>query len=287
MRLLVLTDNDLDGAGSALFIKWLYKNKLTTFKVIEVTESTVVNEFNNLHLDDFDKIFILDIDLNRQQIPHVDDKRVVVFDHHIQHEQDKYVYKSAKAVVESCSSCISLLYSKFKDKIDITPEQIQLIDLIDDYDSYKLEHKDSLKLNAIHKTYNNPKAEKFIDAFYSGFRPYTIQEKNGIKLFIKKFKEQLESQVYVGKIKSYKTVSMIGNYAISEIANYIISKHDAEIGIIVNLDTKTVSFRRNKTSDVDVSIIAKTLCEGGGSPAIAGGKLTENFANLTKNFLPC
>lgn len=287
MRLLVLTDNDLDGAGSALFIKWLYKNKLTTFKVIEVTESTVVNEFNNLRLDDFDKIFILDIDLNRQQIPHVDDKRVVVFDHHLQHEQDKYVYKSAKAVVESCSSCISLLYSKFKNKIDITPEQLQLIDLIDDYDSYKLEHKDSLKLNAIHKTYNNPKAEKFIDAFYSGFRPYTIQEKNGIKLFIKKFKEQLESQVYVGKIKSYKTVSMIGNYAISEIANYIISKHDAEIGIIVNLDTKTVSFRRNKTSDVDVSIIAKTLCEGGGSPAIAGGKLTENFANLTKNFLPC
>lgn len=287
MRLLVLTDNDLDGAGSALFIKWLYKNKLTTFKVIEVTESTVVNEFNNLRLDDFDKIFILDIDLNRQQIPRVDDKRVVVFDHHLQHEQDKYVYKSAKAVVESCSSCISLLYSKFKDKIDITPEQLQLIDLIDDYDSYKLEHKDSLKLNAIHKTYNNPKAEKFIDAFYSGFRPYTIQEKNGIKLFIKKFKEQLESQVYVGKIKSYKTVSMIGNYAISEIANYIISKHDAEIGIIVNLDTKTVSFRRSKTSDVDVSIIAKTLCEGGGSPAIAGGKLTENFANLTKNFLPC
>ena len=287
MRVLVFTDNDLDGAGSALFIKWLYKNKLTSFKVVEATESTIINEFNNHNVDDFDKIFILDIDLNKQQIPHIDDSRVVVFDHHIQHEQDKDAYKLSKVVVESHSSCVSLLHSKFKDKVNLTSEQIQLIEFIDDYDSYKLQHKDSLKLNAIHRTYNNPKAEKFIDAFYEGFRPYTVQEKNGIKLFIKKFKEQLEGQVFIGKIKNYKTVSIIGNYAISEVAHFIITKHNAEIGIVVNLDTKTVSFRRSKESSVDVSIIAKSLCEGGGSPAIAGGKLTESFASLTKNFLPC
>ena len=287
MNILVFTDNDLDGAGSALFIKWLYGSNVSSLKVIDSTEFTLISEFNSIDLNDYDKIFILDLDLNREQIPQVDNEKVVVFDHHKQHEENKYIYKKAKAVVEQTSSCISLLRSKFDSKITLSDEQEQLIEYIDDYDSYKLHHKDSLKLNAIHKTFNKPKAEKFIDAFKDGFRPYNVQEKNGIKLFIKKFREQLEGQVFSGKIKNYDTVSIISNYAPSEVANYIISKHNADIGIVVNLDTNTVSFRRGKECDVDVSIIAKTLCEGGGSAAIAGGKLTEQFANLTKNFLPC
>ena len=287
MNILIFTDNDLDGAGSALFIKWLYGSNVSSLKVIDSTEFTLISEFNSINLNDYDKIFILDLDLNRDQISQVDNEKVVVFDHHKQHEENKYIYKRAKAVVEQTTSCISLLRSKFDSKISLSDEQEQLIEYIDDYDSYKLHHKDSLKLNAIHKTFNKPKAEKFIEAFKDGFRPYNVQEKNGIKLFIKKFREQLEGQVFSGKIKNYDTVSIISNYAPSEVANYIISKHNADIGIVVNLDTNTVSFRRGKECDVDVSIIAKTLCEGGGSAAIAGGKLTEQFANLTKNFLPC
>lgn len=287
MNVLVFTDNDLDGAGSALFIEWLYSGKSTTLKVVEATEYSIVSEFLSHNINEYDKVFILDLDLSKEQIPQVDIEKVVVFDHHKQHEENKYIYKKAKVVVKQSSSCVALIHSKFKDKINLSPEQEELVNYIDDYDSYKLHHKDSLKLNAIHKTLNNPKAEKFIEAFRDGFRPYNIQEKNGIRLFIKKFKEQLESQVFVGKIKTYKTVSIISNYAVSEVAHYIISKHDAEIGIVVNLETNTVSFRRAKGSDVDVSIIAKALCGGGGSAAIAGGKLTEQFANLTKNFLPC
>lgn len=287
MNILVFTDNDLDGAGSALYIEWLYSGKSTNFKVVEATEYTIINEFLSVDVSEYDKIFILDLDLSKEQIPQIDIEKVVVFDHHKRHAENSYIYKKAKAVVKQSSSCVSLIHSKFKDKVTLTSEQEQLVNYIDDYDSYKLHHKDSLKLNAIHKTLNNPKAEKFIEAFREGFRPYNIQEKNGIRLFIKKFREQLEGQVFEGKIKTYKTVSIISNYAVSEVAHYIISKHDAEIGIVVNLETNTVSFRRSKGSDVDVSIIAKALCDGGGSAAIAGGKLTEKFANLTKNFLPC
>lgn len=287
MNILVFTDNDLDGAGSALYIEWLYSGKSTNFKVVEATEYTIINEFLSVDVSEYDKIFILDLDLSKEQIPQIDIEKVVVFDHHKRHAENSYIYKKAKAVVKQSSSCVSLIHSKFKDKVTLTSEQEQLVNYIDDYDSYKLHHKDSLKLNAIHKTLNNPKAEKFIEAFREGFRPYNIQEKNGIRLFIKKFREQLEGQVFEGKIKTYKTVSIISNYAVSEVAHYIISKHDAEIGIVVNLETNTVSFRRSKDSDVDVSIIAKALCDGGGSAAIAGGKLTEKFANLTKNFLPC
>ena len=54
-----------------------------------------------------------------------------------------------------------------------------------------------------------------------------------------------------------------------------------------NTKAKTVSFRRSKDCDADVSLIAKKLCDGGGHPASAGGKLTNQFASLTKQFTPC
>jgi len=286
VKLLIFTDYDLDGAGSALFIKWLYKDKLTDLTVVETTEGTLVNEFRNYEhtLDHFDKVFILDLDLNQEQIAYVDRSNVVVVDHHTPHARNKHLYKKAKAVIQEFSSCINLLYSKFGSAVNLTDPQEELVKYIDDYDSYILKHKDSLKLNAIYRTYNNPKTLKFIEAFGDGFRPYSVLEKNGIKLFINKFKEQLNNQVFTGTIKNYKTVSIFANYAISEVAHYIISKNNADIGIVINLDTKTVSFRRSKTSEVDVSVLAETLCGGGGSPAAAGGSLTDQFANLTKNF---
>lgn len=289
MNILIFTDYDLDGAGSALFIKWLYGKRITDLVIIEATETSVVNELKAREhtLDHFDKVYVLDLDLTEEAIKLVDRDNFVIVDHHIQHTTKTQLYSKAKVIVQQFDSCIGLLYSKFQSVIELTDAQQELITYINDYDSYKLVHKDSLKLNAIYTTYNNPKTIKFIEAFKDGFRPYTIQEKASIKLFISRFKEQLESQVFVGNIKNYKVVSIIADFAISEVAHYIISKHNADIGFVVNLNTKAVSFRRCKECDVDVSILAKTLCGGSGSPAAAGGRLTEDFANLTKNFKPC
>ena len=289
MKLLIFTDNDLDGAGSALFVKWLFRDKLTKFDVIDTTEATFINDFNNKASTfiDYDRIFILDLDLNQEQAALANQKQIVVVDHHTPHINHKYIYNNAKGIIQQHESCIGLLYEKFGESVSLTDAQRELIKYVNDYDSYNLNHKDSLKLNAIHRTYNNPKAEKFIEAFDTGFRPFTIQEKNSIKLFIKKFKEQLQGQVFIGKIKNYKTVSIIANYAISEVAGFLIDKYNADIGIVVNLDTKTVSFRRSKQSNVDLSILARSLCDGGGSPGVAGGNLTQEFGSLTKYFTPC
>ena len=288
MRILVFTDNDLDGAGSALFIKWLFKSKLSFLDIVETSETLFHNDFREKEpsLSSYDRIFILDLDLTEDQIKLVDRSNVVVIDHHTPHAKKRSLYKNAKAVVEEYSSCTQLLRDKFP-TAELAPAQEELLTYIDDYDSYKLEHKDSLKLNAIHYTLNRPKVNKFIDAFEDGFRPYTVYEKNSIKLFVQKFREQLQNDVFVGNIKDYKVVSIISNYAISEVTHFIINKYKADIGIAVNIDTKTVSFRRCKECTVDVSILAKTFCGGGGSAAAAGGNLTPDFANLTKNFLPC
>jgi oligoribonuclease NrnB/cAMP/cGMP phosphodiesterase (DHH superfamily) len=288
VRILVFTDNDLDGAGSALFIKWLFKSKLSYLDIVETTETTFHNDFREKDqtLDSFDRIFVLDLDLTEEQIKLVDRRNVIVIDHHTPHVKKKGLYTTAKAVIEEYSSCTKLLQDKFT-SVELTPAQEELLTYIDDYDCYKLEHKDSLKLNAIHHTLNRPKVNKFIDAFEDGFRPYTIYEKNSIKLYIQKFREQVQNDIFIGNIKDYKVVSIMANYAISEVTHFIINKYQADIGISVNIDTKTVSFRRCKTCTVDVSILAKTFCGGGGSAAAAGGNLTPEFANLTKNFLPC
>ena len=65
MNILVWTDNDLDGAGAALAIKWLYSEKGKVFRINEVTESTILGKFKGAlgTLDHYDKIFILDLDL--------------------------------------------------------------------------------------------------------------------------------------------------------------------------------------------------------------------------------
>ena len=58
-------------------------------------------------------------------------------------------------------------------------------------------------------------------------------EKNSIKLYFKKFKEQLQNaQVFKGKIKDYKIIATFADYAINEVAHFLIKKHNADIGII-------------------------------------------------------
>jgi|TARA_R100000030_G_scaffold98612_1_gene88761 oligoribonuclease NrnB/cAMP/cGMP phosphodiesterase (DHH superfamily) len=289
VNILIYTDNDLDGAGSALLLKWYFK-QAKDIVVVETGESILASNFKsreNTH-DHFDKIFILDLALTKDIIPYIDKEKVVVIDHHADHYDLKEYYKNAKAIIIPGSSCVELISKIFSKKLNLTEAQQTLIDHIDSYDSFNFKCKEPLKLNAIFNCYNRPKVEKFIEAFYDGFREYTLFEKNSINLHFKKLKEQInQAEIYKGKIKDYDVVATFADYAINEVARYFINKHKAEIGIVVNKKAKVVSFRRAKQSKIDVSILAKTLCDGGGSVAAAGGKLTEKFGELTKQFKLC
>ena len=289
MNVLVFANTSLDGAGSTLLIKWLYKEKLREFIIVEATETNIVNEINSRqkHFNNYDKIFVVGICLSEVQIREVDKHSIVVFDHHASHTHLLHNYNNSKGIVEESTSCVSLIQSKFKSAINISPEQELLLKYVDDYTSFNLKYNDSLKLSAIFFTYNRPKVSKFVEYFENGMRPYNIQEKNSIKIYIKQFKDQLENKPNFGNIKNYKAVAIFANNLVSNIAHYIISKYKADIGIVINLDTNSVSFRRCTHCDIDVSILSKTFCEGSGSICASGGKLTPQFANLLKDFKPC
>ena len=289
MNIQVWTDTDLHGAGGALLLKWLYKNS-ETFNINDVTESTFTGRFRGAldTLDHYDRIFIIDLDLNEEQVKLADRDNVVVIDGHKNHSKYKDLYSKAKVIIdESYFSVVNLIKDKFKSHLSLTKEQLELIDLINGYDWYK-SNNDSLKLNAVYYNLNTPKTENFISNFYNGFNSYTIEQKNSIKLFFRKFKEQISSNgIFKGKIKDYNVIASFGDYAVGELAHFLLSKYNADISVIVNTKAKTVSFRRSKDCDADVSLLAKKLCDGGGHPGSAGGKLTDRFASLTKQFTPC
>ena len=289
MNIQVWTDTDLHGAGGALLLKWLYKNS-ETFNINDVTESTFTGRFKGAldTLDHYDRIFIVDLDLNEEQIKLADRDNVVVIDGHKNHSKFKHLYSKSKVIIdESYFSVVNLIKDKFKSHLSLTKEQLDLIDLINGYDWYK-SNNDSLKLNAVYYNLNTPKTENFISNFYNGFDSYTIEQKNSIKLFFRKFKEQISSNsIFKGRIKDYNVIASFGDYAVGELAHFLLSKYNADISVIVNTKAKTVSFRRSKDCDADVSLLAKKLCDGGGHPGSAGGKLTDRFASLTKQFIPC
>ena len=291
MNIQVWTDTDLHGAGATLVLKWLYKDA-KTFSINDVSEYTFTGKFKGAEqsLDHYDKIFVVDLDLTPEQIKLADHHNVVVIDTHKGHIKHKHLYKEAKIIIDdSYYSCVNLMLDKFSKHLQhLTDKQKELLKYISTYDWYNTKHKESLKLIAIYYNLNSPKTEKFIAAFIDGYREFTIHEKNAIKLYFKKFKDQIDSgQVFTGMIKDYSIVATFANYAINELAHFLIKKYSTDISIIVNTQAKTVSFRRSKESDVDVSILAKKICEGGGHAAAAGGKLTEQFASLTKTFAPC
>lgn len=290
MNILIWTDNDLDGAASALLIKKLYGKKVTTLTIHEVTELTLAGKFKAAKdtLGHYDVIYILDLDLKAEDIQLIDVDKVVVIDHHKQHMEKAHLYRNAKVIIEEETSCVSLIKRRFTKHLNLTSKDVDLLALVDDYDCYNLVFKDSLKLNAVFWTFNAPRVENFINAFEEGYRQFTIHEKNAIRLYLKKFKAQIESaETYNGDIKGNKIIAVFADYAVNEVAQYFIKKHKADIGIVINLKSHTVSFRRSKKSKADVSVLARTLCEGGGSAAAAGGRLTDRFADLTKKFNPC
>jgi len=74
------------------------------------------------------------------------------------------------------------------------------------------------------------------------------------------------------------------DHNINEVGYEVINRYGVDICFIVNLRTKSVSFRRSKECDINVAKLAKVLCNGGGHASAAGGKLTDEFLSLSKRF---
>ena len=287
MNILIFTDNDLDGAGSALLLKKLFTDHEVI--IVDTTEWNILNEFKSRWntLDHFDKIFVCDLALSEEQAEAINRENIVIIDHHASHVEHIAKYTKAKTIIKEYSSCTKLIAYKFEAKLNLTDAQKELVRLIDQYDNWSFDFPKEIepaKLNAIYYGYNRPKVNQFIEAFADGLREYTPHEKGSIKLFFKRFVEQLDSPKYVVHGKENKIVSTFVTTTVNEVANYIIDKYDADIAIMVNLDRKIVTFRKRKGCKAHLGELAEKLCDGGGSHNLAGGKLEDKFLTFSQKF---
>lgn len=290
MKVIAWVDADLDGAGSAWLLKLL-------FKKIEVKVSTA-KKFRNEFLpwiesnySSYDKIFICDIDVSAY-IEAVDRDNIVTIDHHESSIAAKDLYKKAKAIAGHYPSTTGLIYSKWKDQLNLTKEQKLLVKLINDYDSYELKYGDLTKnLNKVYWQYTGNRPEKFYNDFSNGFTGFNLHHKNAIAIYNKKFLDTISNLEIFGAVvpfgnKNYKVVSTICSFGITDIANFLLHQYNSDICIIVNPNSQTVSLRRSSECDIAMNKLAEKLVSGSGHPDSAGGIITDAYLEFTKVLKP-
>lgn len=292
-KVIIFTDADLDGSMSYLLLKWLSTNKLP-YKVTTVTkfkdDFTAWTKKNKI--EEYDKIFILDLDISQHSLEIVDHPNIFIVDHHLSHVENKEKYKLATVHVNEYSSCAKLIYKMYKEKLDsiMSDNMKKLLILVDDYDSWSHKYPQSKQLNSIFWNYQGDRLQAFINDFQTGFSDFSSNQKKIITFYENKFKKILknlsfhQAEVNIQK-KKVKCVCTFADKMISDIGNHLL-EIGADIGFVVNLESNRVSVRKKKECHVDLSKLSKWLIDGGGHECAAGGVCTEKFLQFSKVFNP-
>lgn len=286
----VFTDADLDGAISYLTLSW-FLNLEPPFTV--TTEKDFISTYKsfatNNKVENYTRIYVLDLDIcSLAQI--IDKSNFSIVDHHMGSINCGYTFKNARFKIEKEGSTCKMLYNLLKSHYnrDLDSKKKLLVSIGHDYDSYTLNNKDiSVGLNTLFWNYQGNRLEKFVNRFREGFNGFTNEEKRIIAFYKNKIDRFIaESNIYTGEVeigsKKYKISSIMADFCINEIAQDMINKTESDIGIVVNSNSGSVSFRRGKNCTINLSKLAEKLCEGGGHEAASGGKITQTFLEFTK-----
>lgn len=134
------------------------------------------------------------------------------------------------------------------------------------------------------------KARTFYKAFRDGFRGLSTRQKNMVKEVLERFQKIIEDtefyerEIQVGG-KPCRIVAFNAEDFYVQYFQYVFDEFSPDVAILTNPKKKSVSFRRNPDArdDIDVSKLARRLCDGGGYDASAGGKITDKFLTFAKN----
>lgn len=289
-KISIWTDIDLDGAMSRLMFMWLYPKAEFDFNCARST--TLKDEYLNWQkthkLGDYDRVIFADLD-TRDIEKYIDEDNVEIYDHHESHvndSADRYKHIKVKRITNNkCAA--TAIYNEHKELLThLTHEQVKLLVLVADYDSYTLKYKESLNLNIVYWGYTGNRIEKFCADFKNGFSGFTQHQNNSIIIYYKKLESLIaELDIYTGRYKDYTAACCFCTTAHNDIASYVIKATGAQIAMLINPKTQTVSFRKRE-EDVKISMadIAYDLCRGGGHDGAAGGPITEEFLEYTKTF---
>jgi len=281
----IITDADLDGAGSYLCLKQAYKDTTLTYSV--TTEKKFINDIAYFKFEDYDLVIISDLNLKESEIRLCDLKNVIVIDHHAEHMQLIENYKNAKPILKDYPSCTKLIYDTFKLENKLNKNQKLLVKLVDDYDSYTLNLPFSKPLNQVFWSYTGDRVSKFENDFKNGFFGFNQFQKNALKIIENKIERFFkEETIHRGNLKigdkNYDVAGVVVTFSPNEIAERIINNYGVDFVIMVNLAGKSVYMRRSECCSLNMGKIAAKLMNGGGHADAAGGTLNDTVINITK-----
>lgn len=293
-KTICFTHYDLDGAASYLALTWYLPKISIDYETATAQNfrTTFLKWLGTHNIEDYNKIFILDLDVS-DNIDLVDKENVVIIDHHLTHKNNAK-YTKAKFVIKDEDSAVLLINRTFSTltNIKLDRNKLALIALANDYDSFKLKNPQSIDLNTIFwKT--NKHFESFIETYKKGFYGFTFQQQNIIKIHNTELEEMKRSlEVYSGYVdvlgKKKFVCACFADKNIDQLCHFLLKEKNADIAILVNLNQNHISLRRNKddinNKDIDLGEWAKELGEdyGGGHPYAAGTTITDTFMEFTK-----
>lgn len=288
-KIVVWSDVDLDGAMCQLLLRWQHGEEnieMRTCNVARLREELLkwlmthkFADYNQVIFADLDTTHVADL---------IDVENVVIYDHHSSHASSAYA--KAKTYIFACKSAAEVIYRSNKESLAncFTAEKMKLLLLVSDYDSYTLDLKDSKNLSIVFWSQTGNRVEQFCKDFAKGFAGFNQLQNNAIVLYTKKLQDILSNlQLFVGKIKDNKVISCFCDTAHNDVAMHIVDKYKADVVMLVNPKTQTVSFRKNDECKINLAELAAKLCtNGGGHEDAAGGKISENFLLFTKTLVP-
>lgn len=278
MKVFLWVNSDLDGVGSTV----LLGNMFSDFEYKPVFFGDFENQFTDWwgnFGEDYDKVFVVGMPLQQNMITKLDDHRIVFVT-----DQDEKLNTFDSAIIqEDNTSCTKLLYNKFKNKVEFTKNLKKFFVYIDDYNSYDLKFEESKYINAYFRRCGGAKFQKLVNRFWKGFNGFTESEVKVADGFFQDLQSELEGlELYKGDFKGHKIISTFSKFTVNEVAASILDNYECDVVIVVNPDSRFVSFRKKRGSDANVKFMAEILCDGGGGEFASGGQITEKFMEFTK-----
>ena len=292
IKIHAFTDADLDGAGSFLMLKKAFSEDQITYSVTTEKKfrNSILSWLENDDFSNYDTVFICDLNI-KDDISLIDRDNVIVFDHHKEHTELLDQYTKAKPVVKDYSSCTLLMYEALKLKDKLNDYQKLLVKIVDDYDSYQLKIPYSRSLNQIFWNYTGDRVHKFISDFDNGFNGFNLYHKNALRIVERKINDYFKTeQLFKGSIKlgdsQYTILGGFFTFPPNEISERALRENNGDIIILMNMKTKTCTFRKAKNCSVNMGKLAEKLAGGGGHEDAAGCLLNDNIINITKLLEP-
>lgn len=285
----IITDADLDGAGSYFCLKQSYRDATLTYTA--TTEKKFLSDVSYFKFEDYDLVIICDLNLKTDEIKLCDKMNVMVIDHHAEHTELIGNYKNAKTIIKDYPSCTKLIYDNFKLESKLNKNQKLLVKLIDDYDSYTLSLPFSKPLNQVFWTYTGDRVKKFEEDFKDGFFGFNSFHKNALKIVENKIDNFFKVEtIHKGDIKignsTYTVAGVVVSFSPNEIAERIIDQYGVDFVIMINIKGQSVYMRRSNNCPLNMGKLASKLMNGGGHHDAAGGTLNDSIINITKLLKP-